>query len=380
MRAPIVPKPFLVLAAILAVGLAFSTGRAQQAEIKVESGVRFVRNPATPVRGADGKFAAVALVEDLVIGDDTSREDHWFGFLNALDVDAEGRIYTVDPKSVRIRIFGPDGELVKAFGREGQGPGEFSGPGGIVAAPDGTFVVSDVLNARLSFFKRDGAHIKDTLFGTYRLAGLEIDERGAFYITHVHPPSGDTQVWELLKLGPDMGRLATIHSLSIPFKTRTVPMVPARLFYGKAGPGRLAWMASTAYEITVVDGSGKPILRIAKDAAPRRFTQADRDALIKARFPTGAPAQIEVTFPEMFPAAAGFMTDEKGRIYVRTYETDGKGNAAVDVFDAAGLYVTRFFVPEDEETVTVRNDKLYVLVGESTAGNPLVKRYALEWR
>jgi hypothetical protein len=101
---------------------------------------------------------------------------------------------------------------------------------------------------------------------------------------------------------------------------------------------------------------------------------------MKNRFPTGVPAQIEVTFPETFPAAAGFMTDERGRIYVRTYETDGKGNAAVDVFDAEGLYVARFFVPEGEETVTVRNDKLYVLVRESAAGNPLVKRYALVWK
>ena len=380
MRASTVPKSFKVLAAILAVGLAVPAGRAQQANIKIESGVRIVRNPATPVKGADGKVAAVSIVEDLIIGEDTGREDHWFGFLNALDVDADGRIYTVDPKNVRIRIFGPDGSLIKAFGRKGQGPGEFSGPGGIVAAPDGTFVVSDVLNARLSYFLRDGAHIKDTLFGTYRLAGLAIDDRGSLYITHVHPPSGDTMVWDLLKLGPDMEHLATIHSLSIPFKMRTVPMIPPRLFFGKAGPDRLAWMVSTAYEITIVDGSGKSVMRIIKDVPIKRISQADRDAFMKDRFPTGAPAQIEVVFPETFPAAAGFMTDENGRIYIRTYEMDEKGHAAVDVFDAAGLYVARFDVPEDEETVTVRSDKLYVLVRESAAGNPLVKRYALKWR
>jgi len=74
------------------------------------------------------------------------------------------------------------------------------------------------------------------------------------------------------------------------------------------------------------------------------------------------------------------MTDEKGRIYVRTYETDGKGGTAVDVFDASGLYVARFFVPEDADTITVRNDKLYAIVKESGSGNPLVKRYALRWK
>lgn len=370
----------IIILAAAALPLLAPVLRAQQAEIKTENGIRVVRNPATPVKGPGGKAASVVLVEDLVIGNDMSREDQWFGFLNALDVDAEGRIYTVDPKSVRIRIFGPDGSLIKAFGRKGQGPGEFSGPGGIVAAPDGTFVVSDVLNARLSYFLRDGAHIKDTLFGTYRLAGLVIDEQGNLYITHVHPPSGDTQVWDLLRLGPDMKQLAAIYSLSIPFKMRTVPMMPARLFYGKAGPDRLAWMVSTAYEITIVDGSGKAVMRIFKDVPARKVTEANRDAFMKDRFPAGAPAQIEITFPETFPAAAGFMTDETGRVYVRTHETDGRGGAAVDVFDTEGLYIVRFFVPEGEETITVRNDKLYVLVKESAAGNPLVKRYALVWK
>jgi hypothetical protein len=88
---------------------------------------------------------------------------------------------------------------------------------------------------------------------------------------------------------------------------------------------------------------------------------------------------VEAVFPEHAPAAAGFMTDEKGRIYVRTYDTDGHGGAAVDVFDQGGFYVARFFVPANEETVTVLKDKLYSYLKESAAGNPLVKRYALKW-
>lgn len=110
-----------------------------------------------------------------------------------------------------------------------------------------------------------------------------------------------------------------------------------------------------------------------------KVTEKDRATTLKDRFPTGAPAQVEIVFPEDFPAVSGFMTDEKGRIYVRTYETDGKGGAGVDVFDADGSYIARFFVPEHEEPVTIRNDKLYVFVKESASGNPLVKRYALKW-
>jgi hypothetical protein len=353
---------------------------AEQADVRTENGVRVVRNPKTPVAGLGGQVAAVSLVEDLVIGNDTSREDHWFGFLNALDVDAAGNIYTVDPKSVRIRIFGPDGRLVTAFGRKGQGPGEFSGPGGIVAAPDGTFIVSDVLNARLSSLTREGAHLKDTPFGGYRIGGLFIDGRSDLYITNVQPPAGNQQAWDLIKLDRGMKLLSKIYSLSVPFKLRTMNMIPIRLFFGLVGEERVAWMVSTDYKIQVADGAGKPVMKISKDWDARKLSENDRASLLKSRFPKGAPAQIEIEFPEYYPAASGFMTDEKGRIFVRTYETDGKGGAAVDVFDASGLYVARFFVPEDEETVTVRNDNLYVLVKESASGNPLVKRYALRWK
>lgn len=363
----------------LAAGLLALAGPSQRADIRTENGVRIVRNPKTPVAGPGGAPAAVSLVEDLVIGNDTAQEDYWFGFLNSLAVDASGNIYTVDPKNIRIRIFAPDGSLVKAFGREGQGPGEFSGPGGILVAPDGTIVVTDVLNGRISYFTPEGAHLKDTVFGTYRIADLVIDGHSNLFITSVQPPSAGTQVWELLKLDRDMKPLFKLHSLAIPFRPRTMALIPTRLFYGLAREDGLAWMVSTEYEIHVADAAGKTVMDIVKENDPRKFTQADREGLLKDRFRGGALPQIEIQTPDHFPAASGFMTDDEGRIYVRTYESDGRGGVAMDVFDPAGLYIARFFVPEDEDAVIVRNDKLYSIVKDPASGNPLVKRYALKW-
>lgn len=381
MRASRFNTPFFLIAAVLATAHLSQFAQAQQAEIKIENGVRVVRNPGTPVKGAGGKVAAVSLVEDLVIGNDTGREDHWFGFLNAVDADTSGRIYTVDPKSVRIRIFRPDGGLVKAFGRKGQGPGEFSGPGGIVVAPDGKFIVSDVLNARLSHFSREGVHLKDTLFGTHRIVNFAVDRGSDLFAVRTQSPQGDRQPYELVKFDPGLKLIRTIHSIAIPFKGRAwvLNMMPDRIFFGLTGEDLLAWMVSNEYQVRVEDAAGKPVLRILKDRELRKITAEDRTWIVSRAFSGSAPTQLIPEFPEFFPAAAGLMADEKGRIYVRTYETDAKGAEAVDVFDPEGLYIARFFVPESEETVTVRNDKLYVYMKESAAGNPLVKRYALKW-
>jgi len=47
----------------------------QKAAVTTEDGVRVVRNLKTPVAGPGGALAVVTLVEDLVIGDDTERDE-----------------------------------------------------------------------------------------------------------------------------------------------------------------------------------------------------------------------------------------------------------------------------------------------------------------
>jgi sugar lactone lactonase YvrE len=73
------------------------------------------------------------------------------------------------------------------------------------------------------------------------------------------------------------------------------------------------------------------------------------------------------------------LTDDQGRIYVRTCESDGHGGGAVDVFDPSGLYIARFFVPEDDDSIALRADKLYCIATDPASSAPLVKRYALIW-
>jgi hypothetical protein len=377
MRASSLNRPVFLMAVALAAIQSLPAGPVQQADIETEGGVRIVRNPATPVKGPDGKVATVSLAEDLVIGNDTSREDYWFGFVNSLAVDGAGRIFTLDPKVVRIRVFGPDGRLVRAFGQKGQGPGELRGPGSIVVAPDGSLVVLDVLNHRMSAFTSEGKPLKDESFGLSNIAEVVRDTRAnRFGITVVR---GEQPSWELVKLDPSLKPVLKLHALPFARKPGAWSGVSIRLFLALAGEDRFAWMAASDYLIHVIDASGKEVLRIFKDSVPRKITSKDRDELIKSSFPEGVPPQLEIDFPESFPAASAFMTDEKGRIFVRTYETDGKAGVAMDVFSPDGLYIARLFVPENEDAETVRNDRLYTIVKEPESGNPLVKRYALKW-
>jgi DNA-binding beta-propeller fold protein YncE len=54
-------------------------------------------------------------------------------------VDARGDVYVTDSDNHRMQKFGPDGELVVAWGGPGPGPGQFRQPLGV--ALDGTLDV-----------------------------------------------------------------------------------------------------------------------------------------------------------------------------------------------------------------------------------------------
>ena len=48
-----------------------------------------------------------------------------FGNVRRVGFDGAGRLYVFDSQADRVTVVGPDGEFLRAFGRSGEGPGEF---------------------------------------------------------------------------------------------------------------------------------------------------------------------------------------------------------------------------------------------------------------
>lgn len=99
-----------------------------------------------------------------------------------------------------VRCLDRSGDLIGAFGRQGEGPGEFLFPHAVVRGPEQTVAVLDPLSARVSVFKPTGelvnvvrvpevfeplSPIGETMIGTFALNLLssntvlaEVDLRG----------------------------------------------------------------------------------------------------------------------------------------------------------------------------------------------------------
>jgi hypothetical protein len=76
--------------------------------------------------------------------------------------DPRGGFLVADPSEAQIRRYSPDGKLLWFAGRQGQGPGEFTGVTSIVRVAAGGIVAAD-RNGRLTFFDADARRVTRTV-------------------------------------------------------------------------------------------------------------------------------------------------------------------------------------------------------------------------
>ena len=94
-------------------------------------------------------------------------------------VAANGDIFVADghgdKTNARIVKFSSDGKFIKAWGKEGTGPGEFNVPHGLALDSAGRLFVADRANNRLQIFDQDGNFLAEwKQFG--RPSGVWIDK------------------------------------------------------------------------------------------------------------------------------------------------------------------------------------------------------------
>lgn len=107
--------------------------------------------------GSDLETARLEPVLELRIGS-VDDPDDWLTRFDHLVVGPDGRIYTPHEQEKLIRVHDAEGRLVRAFGREGAGPGEFRRLDAIGLLGD-TLWVFDMGNSRFSYFTLDGEPI-----------------------------------------------------------------------------------------------------------------------------------------------------------------------------------------------------------------------------
>jgi DNA-binding beta-propeller fold protein YncE len=93
------------------------------------------------------------------------------------------RIYIVDKGLHSVLVFDYQGNYLQSIGREGQGPGEFSGPTGIYVLNDSRLAIADNQNNRIQIFDATGQLLSSINPKEVQVAGMVYYQREFFTVS-----------------------------------------------------------------------------------------------------------------------------------------------------------------------------------------------------
>ncbi|MDE2985273.1 MAG: 6-bladed beta-propeller [Gemmatimonadota bacterium] len=313
----------------------------------LEGGRIVVSNPDFAQVGPEG---VPTLVEVLRIGslDDTCDA---FGRIMSLAVDGDGRIYVDDSQANEIRVFSPEGECVRTFGRSGEGPGEFRLLAGIVWQPPGFLWTIDSIAERFTVFDSLG-----TVLATHPVRlGPAASHPWRMWVDG----GGSLHFWLLgfdrivnYGTGPGLDSLESVpEPEEIPTREayteqlaaggsrisvqRGIPYLPHILW--TMNPSGNMWQAnSSAFAIHETTYGGDTLRTVRLDREAPRLEGRERDSIADA---IGIAAR---RLPERKRALEDIRTGPDGWVWI---ETEQGATLAWEVFDARGYYVGRVASP-----------------------------------
>lgn len=331
-------------------------------------GVAVVKNPKEPMYGED----VFSLEEELSIGEAEGPAEYMFSQIRSVAVDDEERIYVLDEKEAHVKVFDLNGKYIRTIGRKGQGPGELQLPLFVYVTGQNELVVED-FTSRLAFFSLEGKFKRNLLTAKMGALRIDIDSEGEI-IAIVRVPEKEDPRYELRKFDSDLNFLYSLGSSPMSSTSRDgfnpfMPIIWSDIKYND----QIVTGYPEKYEIKIFDKNGNLLKIIMKEYDPVEITETE----IKERT-EGLPSNMKLSIPRYHVAYRWLMTDDEGRIFVRTYErVEGGEDYYYDIFDEEGRFIAK--IPLGFYPRAWKNNKLYT-IEEDEEGFQNVKRYKVTWK
>ena len=325
-----------------------------------------------------------------------------FGDIVSLGFDGAGNLYLLDRQAARVTVVAPDGSYLRAFGREGEGPGEFRSPTRLAVMVNGDVAVFESNRSAFHIFDGNGSIKRTARIPGNPLPTIlpELDplldgdvlvlipngvvatiSRAMLGIGGHIGADGATRPVERLVLSGDEVLLEEIttawapppgvpHSQTAGRTTVTVGSGLAfapDLFVAALPGGGVAFSDSSAYAIKVSDSDGtiqrilsrplqpEPVTdRIREEERARRLEELEREAEssdpLPERFAAMAAQALEtrrndietLQFFDELPVVRGLRTGWQGTIWIQRAGGYPVGDGPVDVLAADGRYLGSF--------------------------------------
>jgi hypothetical protein len=306
----------------------------------------------------------------------TSGADASFTLIANLAVDSRGIIYVPDGYQHRVTVLGPDGRLLRTFGRRGSGPDEFQLVQTVQVLPDDSLFVYDSGLGRASVYPPDSSraayyvnlgdklnvampyelrrtHANDALLASSRPtfmfgAGQDFSNRQ----DKLRVLDLDGSIRKLLLTFPSQAFLVAQTSIAPhPFGHQGFAALDSR--------DRLHFVWSDTLAVARYDLQGSRIGGFRLDYVAPPLGPADVENAIAANFPGMARRMFESVLadstPERWPAVRGLLIDDRDRLWIGL-SGSLREDAEWAAFSAEGAYLGSVLVPAESEVLAIRAD------------------------
>ena len=281
--------------------------------------------------------------------------------------DRRDRMYILDPWTASISIFDESGRFVRSFGRNGQGPDEFSNPSSLFIKDDQIHVLH-AFGHQLKILSLDGKYLSSLNVNQenplrYYAAGDDI------YLFSGKTERTFTHLDFILRRF-EGGQLEKEQILL------TTPYPP-----GLQGPNvgsiwpNWLWISSDGsfyfpednfrkYSIVKYDRDGRPELLFGRTYEIRPYSEKARERIIADNAKTTSQGRVSV--PAAPPLIACLFRDQRKNMWVISGETfeeteDPEFANSVDVFSAKGGWLYSFKTKDVSKNSVYHNGKTFTL-------------------
>ena len=273
---------------------------------------------------------------------------------------ADGRIVVANAGTSDLRVFAADGTYLETWGRQGEGPGEFSAytPEAVSQWPGDSIAADNMFQRRLEVFDSRGNHGRTVTLadGYHSLLGVLSDRtvlaKPSAVLSGVfgseNPLLRRDQEFGLLRPDGELRVLLGAHPGEEWFSSPVSPMAMRHPF-GRSTIaticGDLAVAAPTDhYELRAYESDGTLVRIVRRDHELRSPTQAELDAVLAERYADLPEARrtrllaetADMPLVDFFPAFEALHSDPLDFLWVKEYRTPGKQQDIWTVFDPDG--------------------------------------------
>jgi hypothetical protein len=340
--------------------------------IETADGIRTVVNPAFPKEGV----VRYALRDELTIGGEEGKAEAVLNRPFDLRVDAQGNLFVLDWGDVQFKVFAPDGRLLRTFGKEGQGPGEFAIPAYFELAADGRIFLLSARQHQMITLDGEGKYLS-----SFRLDGfchkMGVDRHNRIYYSQMlTPEEGGGEEYKLMQnrmvlfksdeFGKERTRLGEFLDVTMMRKIQgqMISSLTSRESYTTSwlvGPDDRVYIGyNEDYRLDVYDPDWKLLFRFGREFTPVKHPEFKADG----------------PHPEYYPAFSDWRKffDGEGNLWLEQYVEEGVKDKVYDIFSPDGIYLRQVRVPQT--LFLVRGDLAYRIIRQEDEFL-VVKRFKL---